>query len=275
MFVGMLTAPFKDWDLSKIARFASKTGIEGLEVVVSPKGGHIDVEKVLTGGAGDVLKIMNANGVRITSLAFYSGRILLEKTDQEFFRKAVEACTDLDVDVLCCLAGMASPGKNKKETIRTDFKQVYSDLADFAADHGVRLAMENWFATLLQGLDNFDLAFEMVPNKNLGLNFDPSHLVHQQIDYVQAVYHLGERIFHTHAKDTEIVYHRMHYVGIYGGGWWRYRIPGRGQINWNAYISALKDVGYDYVLSIEHEDRFFEREDGFRDGAKYLNSILF
>jgi len=271
----MLTAPFKEWDLEKIATFASKSGIEGLEVVVSPTGGHIDVEKVLGGSAGEVLRTVKEKGVRITSLAFYSGRILLEKSDQQFFKKAVEACTMLDVDVLCCLAGMPSPGKSKKETLRTDFKEVYTELAEFAGSHGVRLAMENWYATLLQGLDNFDLAFEMVPNKNLGLNFDPSHLVHQQIDYVEAVYHLGDRIFHTHAKDTEILDHRMHYVGIYEGGWWRYRIPGRGQINWNASITALKDVGYDFVLSIEHEDSFFDKEAGFRDGARYLNSILF
>jgi len=274
LFVGMLTAPFKDESLSDIVKFASGNGIRGLEVPVAPGRKQIDVEKILSSGPGDVKRVLSKTNIVISSLAFYAGNILVDKGSQDFFKKSVEACVALDVDVLCCLAGMASPGKDKKATLRSDFKDAYSVLADFAKDHDIKLAMENWYATLLQGLDNFDLAFEMVPNASLGLNFDPSHLVHQQIDYIQAVHHLGKRIFHTHAKDTEIIRHRMHYRGIYEGGWWRYRIPGRGEINWNAYVTALKENGYDYVLSIEHEDGFFGREAGFADGAKYLNSIL-
>jgi len=274
LFVGMLTAPFRDESLEKIATFASKNGIKGLEVVVGPDRKQVDVGRVLASGPGEVRRVIEGKDVIISSLAYYAGNILVEKESQSFFKRSVEACTSLDVPVLCCLAGMPSPGKNKKETLRTDFKETYSELADYAKDHDVKLAMENWFATLLQGLDNFDLAFEMVPNQYLGLNFDPSHLVHQQIDYVEAVHHLGKRIFHTHAKDTEINRRRMHYRGIYESGWWRYRIPGRGQINWNAYVTALKENGYDYVLSIEHEDGFFGREAGFIDGAKYLNSVI-
>ncbi len=274
MFVGMLTAPFRDESLSDIVSFAAGSGIKGLEVAVAPGRKHVDVERVLSSGRGDVSKILEGSGVVISSLAHYAGDILTNRASQDYFKKAVEACTVLDVGVLCCLAGMPSPGKNKKETLRTDFKETYAVLADFAKDHDIKLAMENWYATLLQGLDNFDLAFEMVPNEFLGLNFDPSHLVHQQIDYVEAVHHLGKRIYHTHAKDTEIIRRRMHYRGIYEGGWWRYRIPGRGEINWNAYVTALKENGYDYVLSIEHEDGFFGREAGFRDGAKYLNSVI-
>jgi sugar phosphate isomerase/epimerase len=274
LFVGLHAGPFRDEKLEEIAKFAESAGIKGLEVMVGPTRGQVDVEKVLSGDASSVRKVLDNHDVVITCLAFYSNSVLTDKTHQDFFRKSIEACSVLDLDVLCCLAGAPSPGKNKKETLRTDFKEVYSSLADHAKDHGVKLAMENWFATLLQGLDNFDLAFEMVPSDNFGLNFDPSHLVHQQIDYIEAVHHLAKRIFHTHAKDTEINYRRMHYRGVYESGWWRYRIPGRGEINWTAYVSALKEIGYDYVLSIEHEDGFFGREQGFIDGARYLNSVI-
>lgn len=275
MFVGMLTAPFKNEPLAEIAEFASSSGIKGLEVVVGPDRGQIDIDAVLSNGPEDVHDVLEKFDVTITSLAYYAGNILVDEDSQNFFRRSVDACVELGVPVLCCLAGMPSPGKDKKETLRTDFSEVYSELAGYSKDKGIRLAMENWFATLLQGLDNFDLAFEMVPNDHLGLNFDPSHLVHQQIDYIEAVDHLASRIFHTHAKDTEINYRRMHYNGVYGRGWWRYRIPGRGEIDWNAYISSLKSSGYDSVLSIEHEDGLFGREEGFRDGARYLNSIIF
>ncbi len=270
----MHTGPFRNETLAQICKFASKAGIKGIEVIVGPEKKQVDVDRILSSGPGDVRKVLQDRDVVITSLAFYTGGILVEKSHQDFFKKTVEACVALDLDVMCCLSGGPSPGKNKKETLRTDFKDVYGELAEFAKDHEVKLAMENYFATLLQGLDNFDLAFEMVPNEYLGLNFDPSHLVHQQIDYIEAVHHLSKRIFHTHAKDTEINYRRMHYRGVYESGWWRYRIPGRGEIDWNAYISALKEIGYDFVLSIEHEDGFFGREDGFTDGAKYLNSVI-
>ncbi len=271
----MLTAPFRNESLRSIAEFASNANIGGLEVIVGPEKKQIDIDDVISGGRKKVQAVIDDNEVVISSLAYYTTDILLEEESQDFFRKSIDACVELEVPVLCCLAGRSSPGKNKKETIRTDFKEAYSELADYARDNDIKLAMENWFETLLQGLDNFDLIFESVPNDYLGLNFDPSHFVHQQIDYIEAVDHLSDRIFHTHAKDTEINYRKMHYRGVYERGWWRYRIPGRGEIDWNAYISSLKENGYDSVLSIEHEDGFFGREDGFRDGARYLNSIIF
>jgi sugar phosphate isomerase/epimerase len=274
LFVGLHCGPFRDTPLDDIAKFASSIGAKGLEVMVGPDKVQVPIDKVLSSGPGNIKKTVEKHDVVISSLAYYTGTILTDKDQQAFFKKSIEACATLDVGVLCCLAGGPSPGKNKKETLRTDFKEVYSDLADHAKDHDVKLAMENWFATLLQGLDNFDLAFEMVPHDNFGLNFDPSHLVHQQIDHIEAVHHLAKRIFHTHAKDTEINYRRMHYRGILESGWWRYRIPGRGEIDWNAYITALKENGYDSVLSIEHEDGFFGREEGFKDGTDYLNSII-
>jgi sugar phosphate isomerase/epimerase len=63
-------------------------------------------------------------------------------------------------------------------------------------------------------------------------------------------------------------------VGVLGGGWWKYRIPGWGRINWPAYLAALREVNYDYVLSIEHEDPFFTAEDGFLKGKRFLESII-
>jgi len=274
MFIGMHCGPFKNESLDQIAEFAEGAGIKGLEVIVGQKGGQVDVDRILSGDTSEVKKILDRHDVVITCLAFYSSSVISDKSDQDFFRKSIEACSILDLDVLCCTAGRPMPGQKKKEILRTDFREIYSELADHAKDHGVKLAMENWFATLLQGMDNLDLAFEMIPHDNFGLNFDPSHLVHQQIDYIEAVHHFADRIFHTHAKDTQINYRRMHYSGIYEKGWWRYRIPGRGEINWNAFVSALKEVGYDSVLSIEHEDGLFGREQGFIHGARYLNSII-
>jgi len=243
-------------------------------MAVSPTLGQVDVDRVLSGGAGDVRGVFAGKDVEITSLAFYSFGILESSEDQRFLEKVVEAAAVLDVPVVCTMAGGPVRGKDKKKSLREDFPRVFQPLVDKAKEHGLKIAMENWFATNLQGLDHFQTAFDAVPDKTLGLNFDPSHLFWQQIDYLQAVRRFGERIHHTHAKDTEVLDFKLREVGVLGQGWWRYRIPGWGSVNWSAYLTALKEIGYDNVLSIEHEDPFFGPEDGFLRGKRYLERLL-
>src|SRR5881396_3416376 len=104
--------------------------------------------------------------------------------------------------------------------------------------------------------------FEIIPDENFGLNFDPSHLVWQFIDYTRAVREFAPRIFHVHAKDMEIDRDRLYDEGVMslGLGWQVPRLPGLGEVRWDRFISALYAIGYDWVVSIEHEDRNFEGE---------------
>ncbi|MBS7657108.1 MAG: sugar phosphate isomerase/epimerase [Candidatus Bathyarchaeia archaeon] len=274
MFVGLLTAPISSWNFEKLVNWASSNGFKGLEVSVSPATRQIDINRVLSGGASEIKKLIGQNNIEITSLAYYTIKILENPADQEFLKKVIDACAALDVTVACTLAGEPVKGKSKIQTLREEFPNVFTPLVDRAKEQGIKLAMENWFETNLQGLDTFQAAFEAVPDKTLGLNFDPSHLVWQKIDYIEAVYKFGDRIHHTHAKDTEIIEHMLRHVGVLGRGWWRYRIPGWGSINWSAYLTALKEVKYDYVLSIEHEDPFFTAEDGFKKAKQFLERFL-
>jgi len=104
--------------------------------------------------------------------------------------------------------------------------------------------------------------FELIPDENFGLNFDPSHLVWQFIDYTRAVREFGPRIFHVHAKDMEIDRDGLYENGVMsaGLGWQVPRLPGLGEVRWDRFISTLYAIGYDWVVSIEHEDRKFEGE---------------
>jgi sugar phosphate isomerase/epimerase len=274
MFVGLLTAPLGDWSFEKLVRWASSNGFRGLEVAVSPGSKQINVDRVISGGAGEVKRQLAGKDVEITSLAYYSIDILKNPEEQRFLEKIMDACSALDVKVACTLAGGPVAGKSKKGTLKEDFPMVFSPLVDSAKEQGVKIALENWFATNLQGLDHFQAALEAVPDKTLGLNFDPSHLLWQQIDYIEAVHRFGGRIFHTHAKDTEILEYRLRQVGVLGEGWWRYRIPGWGCVDWPAYLTALKEVGYDHVLSIEHEDPFFTAEVGFQKAKQFLERLI-
>jgi sugar phosphate isomerase/epimerase len=274
MFVGLLTAPLGNLSFEKLVGWASANGFKGLEVSVSQRSKQVDVDRILSGSAGKIKSLLSGKNLEITSLAFYSIRILENPDEQQFMKKVIDACAALDVKVACTLAGGPAAGKDKIQTLKEDFPKVFNPLVDRAKEQGVKIAMENWFATNLQGLDHFQAALDAVPDKTLGLNFDPSHLLWQQIDYIEAVHRFQDRIHHTHAKDTEIIEYRLRQVGVLGEGWWRYRIPGWGRVNWAAYLTALKEVGYDYVLSIEHEDPFFTAEAGFQKAKQFLEQFL-
>jgi sugar phosphate isomerase/epimerase len=190
-------------------------------------------------------------------------------------KRAVDAAVLLGVDVVCTLAGMPVPGKSKMQTIEEDCAAVFAPLAAYAESKGVKLALENWYATNIQHLGHWQRLFEVVPSASFGLNFDPSHLAWQGIDYLHAVETFAPRIFHTHAKDTEINEARKAWVGNqHDTGWWRYVIPGLGVIRWGEYIAALRKNGYNGVLSIEHEDGAVGREEGFLTGKKYLEQYF-
>ncbi len=274
MFVGLLTAPLGNWSFEKLVGWASANGFKGLEVSVSSRSKQVDVDRILSGNAGEIKSLIKSKNMEITSLAFYSIKILENPDEQQFMKKVIDACAALDVKVACTLAGGPVSGKDKTQTLKEDFPKVFNPLVDKAKEQGIKIAMENWFATNLQGLDHFQVALETVPDRTLGLNFDPSHLLWQQIDYVEAVHRFRDRIHHTHAKDTEILEYKLRQVGVLGEGWWRYRIPGWGRVNWAAYLTALKEVGYDYVLSIEHEDSFFTAEAGFQKAKQFLEQFL-
>ena len=127
-----------------------------------------------------------------------------------------------------------------------------------------------------------------MPAKNFGLNFDPSHLYWLGIDYLRAAKDYAPKILHAHAKDAEFLADGTYRYGIFArqidptpwkSGWWRYRIPGLGSINWKKLISTLQTAGYNNVLSIEHEDPIWEGNEekvkhGLVLGLKHLSQFV-
>jgi sugar phosphate isomerase/epimerase len=141
----------------------------------------------------------------------------------------------------------------------------------YAGDVGVRIAIENcpmifsgdeWpgGTNIAYSPANWRRMFDIVPDENFGLNFDPSHLVWQFIDVPRAVYEFGDRIFHVHAKDLEVRSDGLYEHGVMsaGVGWQVPRLCGLGSVDWGRFFGALYAVGYDDVASVEHEDRAFE-----------------
>jgi sugar phosphate isomerase/epimerase len=223
--------------------------------------------------------------VSISAIAVYRAGPFVPAERIELYRLQIQMCEALGVPVLTTLTG-GDPAKSLDQNLE-DFAAVFREVAPAAADAGVRIAFENWPGLGLVppiGTVNFGFTpavwermFDAVPGDALGLEFDPSHLVWQQIDWLATLRRFAGRVYHVHAKDTEIFADRLARDGFFSHGWWRYRIPGYGVVNWHALTSTLKEHGYDGGVCIEHEDPVFSgerRAEGLRKGHDYLRPLM-
>ena len=278
MYVGILTGRFGGESLEYVAAFAGQYGFGGLEIGTGPGSKHIDTKTFGQAEADTLRALMEKRNLQISGLAAYTdmtaGDPERRKNNSNTVHRAIEIAEMLSVEVVTVLAGLPPQGKSKMQTIEQDCVAVFTPLLEFAAEKKIKLAMENWYATNIQNLSHWQRIFEALPQENFGLNFDPSHLLWQDIDYIEAVDKFAKRIFHSHGKDTEIKTHVKRIVGNQGDGWWRYVIPGFGQVRWGEYIAALRRNGYDGVISIEHEDDAVASEEGFLIGKKYLEQFI-
>jgi sugar phosphate isomerase/epimerase len=270
--VGMLTVPFGDRPLVEVLDFARKAGISCLEVVADPGSRHIDPTTFDAAKADQVKGMLAERKLEITGLACFMDACKPGGTErfQDHARKMVDAAVLLGVPTLCMQTGMPLPNLGRINQIKQVVPKVYVPIIAYAKEKGVKIAIENWFETCLQGIDTFECLLETIRDDNFGLNYDPSHLVHQQCNHLLPVKLFGKRIFHSHAKDTLVDVELRGRVGIYAQGWWRYVIPGSGSIHWGEYIHHLRMAGYSGVLSIEHEDSSLTREKGFVLAARHL-----
>ena len=178
-------------------------------------------------------------------------------------RDAIDTAAAQNVPTITALIGRA-PDVDSEGNIAI-YKELFSPLAAYAENKDVKLAFENWprNGTMLATTpEMWDAMFNAVPSPAIGLCYDPSHLYWQGIEYIQPIWDFKDRIYHAHAKDTEILVAAKNRFGIYGkqlqdtpiANWWRYRLPGFGAVDWRRYIDTLYQIGYDDVLSVEHED---------------------
>ena len=111
--------------------------------------------------------------------------------------------------------------------------------------------------------DNWRKVFEILDSDYFGINYDQSHFVWQQMDYIRPLYEFKEKIFHVHFKDIKLLHDKMQDVGIMATPlqFMVPKLPGLGDVNWNKFVSALTDIGFDGPACIEIEDKSFEKTD--------------
>jgi sugar phosphate isomerase/epimerase len=278
--LGLLTAAFPDSTLDEVAEWAAANGFDMLEIACWPAAGgerrryagvsHIDVESL---DVDAVHETMSRHGLEISSLAYYPNNLHPDSEEREaanaHLKRVVEAAEALGVGIVGTFIGR-DKSKNVPDNFE-EFRAVWPALVEHAGEHGVRIAIENcpmifsWDewpggTNLASTPAAWDEMFSIVDRANFGLNLDPSHLVWLQVDYERVVRDYAAKIFHVHAKDLEIDRDGLYRNGTIslGMGWQVPRLPGLGEVRWDRFVAALYRVGYDYVVSIEHEDRSFE-----------------
>jgi len=265
---------------------ASRIGFTGLEIHASSWSHAMQAGKsAIKEAVAPARDYLADAGIVVTAVANYTRWIGQKPADvRRAFQRTMDVADVLGVKVITTLAGR-DPDKGIAENI-PEFKKIFTPVAKLAEDRGFRIAFENWSgyrAFPFKGTnvayrpEAWDLMFEAVPSSAIGLEFDPSHLHFQMIDYVALIYRYAERIYHIHAKDTEILEDQLSSDGIYSAGWWRFRIPGWGDVDWAKFFNALYDIGYDGGIAIEHEDPIFAGdrfEEGLELGYKFLSRFV-
>lgn len=268
-------------NLEQTIKWAKDNGFQSVQLVVPPENPFFDVEKVANGeGIDEIKKLTEENNVIISSLGFYSNPMDPDQEKRErnisHFKMLLKAAANLDVKVVSGWIGIL-PGGVGSERIAENMK-VYSDvwpgIVELAERLNVRIAIENCLGNFATRPEVWEKMFEITPSEAIGLEFDPSHLVLQMIDVLEAARKFAKRIYHTHCKDGYINRWKLAECGYFSSGWFSGRIPGFGEVDWYQLVSILRSAGYDYVLNIEHEDPYLGFEEGLIIGRKHLEKLI-
>lgn len=311
MKIGIYTALFGDRPLEEVLPYVARLGYEAVELPAGKGNRHLDLKEVLSGGAARLKKMVAENGLTISALAQgVAGQLSMgpldESTDawapgmspdekvtyaMDQLRLTARAAAELEVPVVTGLIGShvwdkwyIFPPANEKLYERgfTLFAERWSTILDEFGKLGVKWALEVHPTGIAYNIETAQQAAKALGDRpEFGFNFDPSHLVWQLIDPVVFIKTFGSRIFHAHAKDGEIQEDEVRRSGVVPTGSWmrpdrgfRFRVPGWGQVDWHRVMTALVTVGYDYVLSFEHEDPVMSPEDGAEKAIDFLKPLV-
>jgi sugar phosphate isomerase/epimerase len=269
--------------------FAAQAGYEGVVVTPGP-----DFNPTLSDSAIDqILATARNAGIRIVSIEYFApnhtdpdaGKRAAAQAD---FIRALEFCHRLGCKFVGTFTG-GQPGVAMEDQAAAFAAVVNEKYLPVMEKLDVSMGWENHpndrnFAHTPAAMQ---AVFDRVPSKRLGLEFDPSHFVRLFIDPVAVAWQFKDRILAAHAKDTEITQTVLQQVGIEGRGWWRYRIPGQGIVNWPAFLTVLLQIGFNGGIAVEHEDHFWDaphsgslpdfpqqRKDGFILARRFLEMYL-
>jgi sugar phosphate isomerase/epimerase len=282
MQLGFVSAILPDLSLEEVLQFAARHDFSCMEVMCWPKGKaerryagvtHLDVTGFTKDTAAQTNELVQSVNVKISGLGYYPNPLVPDEAESQVYtdhlKRVIVAAERLGLPVVNTFIGRDWTKSVDENWPR--FLKIWKPLIQFAEDHGVKIGIEHcpmFFSkdewpggkNLAQSPAIWRRMFNDIPSMSFGLNFDPSHFIWQQMDYLKAIREFAPRIFHAHAKDARLDRHKLDDVGILAHPleYHTPKIPGLGDVNWGLYFSTLGDAGYRGPVCIEVEDRAYE-----------------
>ena len=308
MRVGVFTPLLSSLSLDEVIRKLTQLNIDHLELPTGNYVGDAHCKLSMLDSSTQLRefkKKLEDYGVTISALSSHGNPLHPDPNraqhDREVSRKTILLAEKLGVPVVVDFSGCPGDGPNAKapnwvtcpwppeysEVLRWQWDEVvapyWTEHARFAAEHGVKVAVEMHPGFVVYNPDTL-LKLRSIAGPSIGCNFDPSHLFWQNIDPIAAVRLLGDAIFHVHAKDTQLYGSNLARAGVLDTKpytevrerSWLFRTCGYGHGSewWREFVSTLRMYGYDYVLSIEHEDSLMSAEEGLKKSSAFLNEVV-
>jgi sugar phosphate isomerase/epimerase len=281
--LGLVSAILAERSFEQVIDFISENQFQCVELMCWPSGGadtrryagvtHIDVDKLDDSQVAHIKNYTSSKNVIISGLGYYPNP-LDPNTEQaevyiEHIKKIIRGAAKLGIPVMNTFVGR-DPAKNIAYNL-DKFKDVWTDIIKVAEQENIKIGIENcpMFFTndewpggknLATTPAIWDKMFEIIPSAHFGLNYDPSHLVWQMMDYIRPIYDYKERLHHIHLKDAKVYLEKLNRVGIMANPleYHSPKLPGLGDIHWGKFFSALTDIRYRGPVVIEVEDKAFE-----------------
>ena len=280
--LGFVSAILAEKSFEEVIEFASAKQFKCVEIMCWPKGKaerryagitHINVDKTDDETIAGINETLKKNNIYISGLGYYPNPLDADEMQAEVYighiKKVILAAAKLGIPVINTFVGR-DPAKSVEDNLEK-FAKVWPGIIKVAEENNVKVGIEN--CPMLFTRDEWpggkNLAttpaiwkkmFEIIPSPAFGLNYDPSHLVWQQMDEVKPIYDFKEKLFHIHLKDVKVFRDKLNEVGImaYPLDYHSPKIPGLGDVNWRGFFSALTSVKYRGPVCIEVEDKAFE-----------------
>ena len=300
--IGFVSAILADQSFEQVVSFAAKTRFSCVEIMCWPVGKaerryagvtHIDVARLSGNRIAEIQALLVEKGVSISALGYYPNPLEASKNAPRYvvhLKKVIDAAARLGLKNVNTFVGRDHTS-NIEDNFRR-FTKVWPPIVRHAQKHGVKIGIENcpMFFTHDEWPGGKNLAsspaiwrrmFEEIPSEHFGLNYDPSHLVWQFMDYIQPIYEFKDRIFHVHIKDAKVLRDQLNDVGIFAPplAFHRPKLPGLGDVDWGRFFSALTDIGYNGAACVEVEDRAYEgslatRKNALIQSREYIKQFV-